>query len=128
MELVKILGIGLIASIAILVVKQIKPEIAMVITIASSLIILLLLVEMLASVTQVFDVLVLKTGIDRELFSSILKIIGIGYITEFSANICIDTGNTSIADKILLAGKVVILVLSLPIITSLVNIIVEIMP
>lgn len=128
MELVKILGIGLIASIAILVVKQIKPEVAMVITIASSLIILLLLLEMLASVTQVFDVLVLKTGIDKDLFSSILKIIGIGYITEFSANICIDSGSASIADKILLAGKVVILVLSLPIITSLVNIIVEIMP
>jgi len=128
MELIKILGIGLIASIAILVVKQIKPEVAMVITIASSLIILLLLVEMLASVTQIFDILVLKTGIDKDLFSSILKIIGIGYITEFSANICVDSGSSSIGDKILLAGKVVILVLSLPIITSLINIIVEIMP
>jgi stage III sporulation protein AD len=83
---------------------------------------------MLASVTQIFDILVLKTGIDKDLFSSILKIIGIGYITEFSANICVDSGSSSIGDKILLAGKVVILVLSLPIITSLINIIVEIMP
>lgn len=128
MELVKIIGIALIASIAILVVKQIKPEIAVVITIATSLIILLMLVEMLSTVTQIFDVIVTKTGIDKELFSSILKIIGIGYITEFAANICIDSGNNTIADKILLSGKIVILVLAMPIITSLLDIIVGIMP
>ena len=128
MELIKIIGVGLITSIAILVVKQIKPEIAVVITITGSLVMLLMLVEMLASVTQVFDILVNKTGIDKELFTSILKIIGIGYITEFASNICIDSGNTTISDKILLAGKIVILVLALPIITALVDIIVSIMP
>ena len=128
MELIKIIGVGLITSIAILVVKQVKPEIAIVITITGSLVMLLMLVEMLSSITGVFDILVNKTGIDKELFTSILKIIGIGYITEFSSNICIDSGNTTISDKILLAGKITILVLALPIITALVDIIVSIMP
>jgi stage III sporulation protein AD len=128
MELIKIIGVGLITSVAILVVKQVKPEIAIVITITGSLVIILMLLEMLSSVTQVFDMLVNKTGIDKALFSSILKIIGVGYLTEFSANICIDSGNKTIADKILLAGKVVILVMALPIITALVDIIVGIMP
>jgi stage III sporulation protein AD len=128
MELIKIIGVGLITSIAILVVKQVKPEIAIVITITGSLVMLLMLVEMLSAITSVFDILVNKTGIDKELFTSILKIIGIGYITEFSSNICIDSGNTTISDKILLAGKIAILVLALPIITALVDIIVSIMP
>ena len=128
MELIKIIGVELITSIAILVVKQVKPEIAIVITITGSLVMLLMLVEMLSSITGVFDILVNKTGIDKELFTSILKIIGIGYITEFSSNICIDSGNTTISDKILLAGKITILVLALPIITALVDIIVSIMP
>ncbi len=128
MELIKIIGIGLITSIAVLVVKQVKPEIAIIITITGSLIMLLMLVEMLTSVMSVFDLLVTKTGIDKQLFSSILKIIGVGYITEFSANICSDTGNSSIADKILLSGKVIILVLALPIITALIDIVVGIMP
>jgi stage III sporulation protein AD len=127
-ELIKIIGIGLITSIAVLVVKQVKPEIAIIITITGSLIMLLMLVEMLTSVMSVFDLLVTKTGIDKQLFSSILKIIGVGYITEFSANICSDTGNSSIADKILLSGKVIILVLALPIITALIDIVVGIMP
>ena len=128
MELIKIIGVGLITSIAILVVKQVKPEIAIIITITGSLVMLLMLVEMLSAITGVFDILVNKTGIDKELFTSILKIIGIGYITEFSSNICIDSGNTTISDKILLAGKITILVLALPIITALVDIIVSIMP
>lgn len=128
MELIKIIGVGLITSIAILVVKQVKPEIAIVITITGSLVMLLMLVEMLSAITGVFDILVNKTGIDKQLFTSILKIIGIGYITEFSSNICIDSGNTTISDKILLAGKITILVLALPIITALVDIIVSIMP
>ena len=119
---------GLITSIVNLVVKQVKPEIAIVITITGSLVMLLMLVEMLSAITGVFDILVNKTGIDKELFTSILKIIGIGYITEFSSNICIDSGNTTILDKILLLGKITILVLALPIITALVDIIVSIMP
>jgi len=128
MELIKIIGVGLVAAIAIIVVKQVKPEIAMIIAIASSLVILLLLIEMLSSVTQIFEVLVNKTGINKDLFTSVLKMIGIGYITDFSANICVDSGNNAIADKIILAGKITILVLALPIISSLIDIIVGIMP
>lgn len=128
MELLKIIGIGLITSVAILVVKQVKPEVAILVTITGSIIILFMLVEMLASVTQIFELIVNKTGLDKELFTSILKIIGIGYITEFGANICTDSGNSSIADKILLAGKIAILVLALPILTALIDIIVGIMP
>ena len=128
MELIKIIGVGLVAAIAIIVVKQVKPELAIIIAIASSLVILLLLIEMLSSVTQIFEVLVNKTGINKDLFTSVLKMIGIGYITDFSANICVDSGNNAIADKILLAGKITILVLALPIISSLIDIIVGIMP
>ena len=128
MEFIKIIGIGLITSIAVLVVKQVKPEVAILVTITGSIVMLLMLVEMLASVINVFDMLVNKTGLDKKLFSSVLKIIGVGYITEFSANICADAGSKSIADKILLSGKIIILVLALPIITSLVDIVIGIMP
>lgn len=128
MELIKIIGIGLITSIAVLIVKQVKPEVAIIVSITGSIVMLLMLVDMLASIIDVFGVLVNKTGLDKQLFASVLKIIGVGYITEFSANVCSDTGNKSIADKILLSGKVIILVLALPIITALIDIIVGIMP
>jgi stage III sporulation protein AD len=128
LELVKIIGIGLITSLSAIIVKQIKPEVAILITISGSIIIILMLMESLVSMINVFDMLIKKTNIDRQLFASVLKIIGVGYLTEFSANICQDTGNSSIADKIMLSGKVIILILALPIITALVDIIVGIMP
>ena len=66
--------------------------------------------------------------IERGIFSSILKIIGIGYLTEFANGICVDSGAKSIGDKLQFAGKVVILLLALPILENLIEIIAEILP
>jgi len=128
MEIIKIIGIGIVTSVCVLVVKQIKPEIAVVLGIAGSLIIVIMVINMLAEVLDVFNLIVDKTGISKELFTAILKIIGVGYITEFGANVCLDSGSANIADKVLLGGKIVIMVLALPIITSLIEIIVSILP
>ena len=59
------------------------------------------------------------------MFKTLLKIIGVGYLVEFSAGVCIDSGNSSIADKIVLAGKVLIFSLSIPIISNLFNMIMD---
>ena len=64
-----------------------------------------------------------KTGIDNEMFKILLKIIGIGYLIEFSASICNDSGNSSIGDKIILAGKLLIFGISIPLISNLFNMI-----
>ena len=49
-------------------------------------------------------------------------LIGIAYIVEFGKNICIDAGQSSIATKLEMAGKVIIVVLTIPLISSLVNV------
>ena len=54
-----------------------------------------------------------------------LKIIGIGYLVEFSANVCRDSGNSSIADKVIIAGKMMIFIISLPIITNLFDLVLD---
>ena len=83
--------------------------------------ILLYLLQYIDSVIYDIDNIITQTGINKELFIIILKIIGVGYLVEFGANICIDSGNQSIADKIILAGKVVILSVSMPVISNLLN-------
>ena len=50
--------------------------------------------------------------------------LGVGYLTEFANGICVDSGNASVGNKILIAGKVIIFCLALPIITNLLDIIV----
>ena len=123
MEIFKIIAMGIVTTIAVLVVKPTKPEIALLIGLAGSVLIFINLIDMLASVFNVFTLLVEKTGVSSELFASLLKIIGVGYLAEFSASICADSGNGSIAEKILFGGKIVILMLALPIFISILDII-----
>ena len=121
--LVKIIGIAIITTIAVLIIKQLKPELAVFVGLVGSIIIVIYIVNMIGGVLTIFDTMASKTGIDKELFLVILKIIGVGYLTEFSANLCQDAGVSSIADKIMLAGKVVIMIMALPIINNLLEIV-----
>lgn len=128
MEIFKIIGIGLATMIAVLIVRQVKPEIAVVIGLAGGITIIIMLVDSLTSILSVFETLVSKTGLSEGLFGAVLKIIGVGYLTEFAANLCNDAGSSSIADKILLAGKIIILVVALPVVSNLIDIIVGLLP
>ena len=128
MDIFKIIGVGIITAVTALIVRQIKPEVSVIITISGGIIMLLMLVQSLTTIFSAFNSIVEKSGLTSGLFSTILKIIGVGYITEFSANLCYDSGANSIADKILLAGKIVILVLAIPIVTNIIEIISGLLP
>lgn len=128
LDIFKIVGVGIITAITALIVKQIKPEVSVIITISGGIVMLLMLVESLTNIFGAFNSIVEKSGLSSGLFSTILKIIGVGYITEFSANLCSDAGASSIADKILLSGKIIILVLALPIVSNIIDIISGLLP
>lgn len=128
MEIFKIIGVGIITAITALIVRQVKPEISVIISITGGILILLLIANSLTNVFDTFSKIIEKSGLTTGLFSTILKIVGIGYITEFSASLCQDASVNSVADKILLGGKIVILVLSLPIVSNIIEIIAGLLP
>lgn len=125
MDLLKVVLLGIIVSILAVFLKQVKSEYALICVIVGSIIILAYIVNALVDVLGFFDEVINKTGINYGLFLSMLKIIGIGYLVEFSASVCRDSGNNSIADKVILAGKIMIFVTSMPIISSLFNMVVD---
>lgn len=127
-ELLKIIGVGLVTLIAYIILKPLKPELSVFISVIGVCIILMFCIDGLVGVIETMTQFVNKTGIDTELFACVLKIVGVGYIAEFASNLCTTAGNSSIADAISLAGKITILVLSLPILTNLINLIIEILP
>jgi stage III sporulation protein AD len=128
LDIIKILAIALITCIATIIVKQVKPDFANLVTLAGGIVVLLMLVDYINQVFDVLKLLVDKTNLSPGLFSIVLKIIGIGYLTEFTANICNDSGSSSLANKVLFAGKIVILVMSLPILINIIEIIMGILP
>lgn len=128
MEIFRIIGVGIITAITALIVRQVKPEISVIISITGGIMILLMIANSLTSVFETFGQVIEKSGLTTGLFSTILKIVGVGYVTEFSASLCQDAGVNSVADKILLGGKIVILVLALPIVSNIIEIISGLLP
>ena len=126
-ELLKILAVALITVFASILVKQTRAEIAMIISIAGSILIIVMIVDSISSVLSSFYGIFQTTGVDTTLLTPLFKIIAIGYITEFGANICLDAGASSVADKVLFAGKLVILLVALPIVTTVINMVVSLL-
>ena len=123
MELVKIIGVAFTTAIVAILLKSTKPELSFAVSVVGSLLILLFVVDMLQDTVRIFTVIANTTGIDNGLIKILLKIVGVGYLTEFSAGILADFGSSSLSDKVILGGKLLILTLALPIIESLLSLI-----
>ena len=128
MDILQIVCIGIIAVILTVTIRQHKPEIAMQVSIVAGLLIFVLIVVKLTSVIDFIKIFSRKADIDATYITILLKIVGIAYIAEFGAEVCKDAGESSIASKIELAGKVTIVILAVPIITSLLDLVVKLMP
>ncbi|MBE5757380.1 MAG: stage III sporulation protein AD [Clostridiales bacterium] len=127
MELIKVVFIGIVVSVVSVILKQIKPEYSLFAIIIGGIIILVYIINSFTNIFSFFSEVVNKTGIDGNLFKILLKIIGIGYLVEFSVGICNDSGHSSIGDKVALAGKILIFIVSMPIVANLFNIILELL-
>ncbi len=119
MEIAKICAIGLITAFCVLILREQRSEIALLAGIAGGCLILLSLVDYFTQIFATLSNIAQKTGIPSSVYKTVLKIISVGYITDFSAGIVEDTGQKALSEKIILGGKVIILVLSLPILTLL---------
>ena len=121
MEIVKIIGIAFVTSICSILIKSSKPELSFAVITAGVLVILMQIFSNISKISNVFIEITSLTGIENELLKLLLKLVSIGYLTEISAGILIDFGNVSLADKVVLGGKLTIILLSLPVIKTLLN-------
>lgn len=128
MDIVKIIGVGLIAVIIIAVVKQYKPEFVMYVSLMAGAIILFLVIDKIAGIVNLLTTLSKKNGMNAEYLSILLKITGIAILTEFAVSICKDSGENAIASKVDFGGKVIVISMSIPIISALMETILKIIP
>lgn len=123
MDIMKVSMLAIVIVFAITFTKQIKPELAIMITIVGSVVLLSYVLGVFNSIVVFYNQLIAKTNINSMYFSILLKAIGIGYLVEFASGVCRDSGNSSIGDKVVLLGKISILSLSIPILQSIISII-----
>jgi len=128
MEIVQIVGLGFVVTLLILIIRTQKPEIAVQLSLALATIIFLLVLAKINVVIGLFRDLADKANVSQMYLNTILKIIGIAYITEFGAQVCRDAGEGAVAGKIEFAGKVLVMVLAIPIIALVLETIVKLLP
>ena len=122
MDVFKIVGIAIVALVLVITLKQDKKEIALILSIVAGILILSFSIGPLANIVEMLEGLINKSGISSKYLEIILKITAIAYIIEFTKNICVDAGETAIATKVEIAGKIIVVTLSMPVILSVVEV------
>lgn len=128
MDIIKIIGIGLISLIVIIIIKQYRPEFTVYVSLIAGALILVLVLDKMSGVINLLTNLANKTSINKDFIFLLIKITGIAFLTEFAVSICKDAGESAIATKIDMGGKVMIIAISIPIISSLLETIIKVLP
>ena len=128
MEIVQIVGIAFVATFIAMILKQYRPEFSIYISVIAGILIFSIVVVKLSSVVEIIKTLSSKLGTNMQFFSLLIKITGIAYLSEFATNICKDSGETAIASKVELAGRIIIIAMSVPILGALIDVVTNILP
>lgn len=127
MEIVKIVAIGIIVCLSASLLKSVGSQFSLIVVIAGSITLLLYILNYFTQIFSLFNSIVEKAGINASIFGTLIKIMGVGYLVEFGASVCADSGYSSVGDKVILGGKIVIFTMALPIITNLFNLLLELL-
>lgn len=128
MSIMQVVAIAVVAAILILVIRQEKPELAFQVSLAAGLIIFVLIVWKVVDIINVLERLAVRADLNMVFLGTLMRIIGIAYIAEFGTQICKDAGQSALAFKVELAGKLLILVLAVPIITTILDTVSRLLP
>ncbi|MFD2618338.1 stage III sporulation protein AD [Terrilactibacillus laevilacticus] len=120
-DILQIVGLGLVATFIVLILKEQKPSFAFLLSIFVGALIFLYLIDQIKLVMDMLIEIASSAHLNNVYVETILKIIGIAYIAEFGAQITRDAGEGALASKIELAGKVLILVLAIPIMKAVIQ-------
>ncbi len=126
MEIFKIAALGLSGAVLAVFIKNQRAEFALSVSLLSAVIIFAMVLPYLQHLIKMFSEISSKIGLSESYIGLILKVIGIAYAAQFAAELCRDAGECAIATKIELAGKVIIMTLSMPAIYNLLEVVNEI--
>lgn len=127
MEILKIIGIGFASLIITIILKEYKKEYAIYSSLIGGAIIILLSMDTLKEIINFIKKLSID-GYNYEFINLLLKVTGIAILTEYAVNICKDTGENSIANKIDFGGKIIIISLSIPVISNSLSTLTRLLP
>ena len=114
MEVLPFAGLGIIAALVCVMLRQLRPEYAMLLSVAAGVFILLALVPGILQIIEQIQSMTARANVPDEYIGILLKAVGICFVTQISCDTCKDAGENAISAKIEMAGKIAVLIISLP--------------
>ena len=127
MTIVRIVGIAVLSVAALMLVRAYKPELALPVSIAAGLTLLFLVLDGVTGIRSFIDGVVQRYGLDSEYIKVMFKVIGIAYLAQFASQLCRDSGEGAVAAKVELAGRILIITVSLPAVAAVLELISSLM-
>jgi stage III sporulation protein AD len=124
----QVVALGLMVAVFAVLLRRERPEMALILTLGFGVIVFLMVLDKLGAIITVFQDVTQRAQVDELYLATLLKILGIAYIAEFGAQVCRDSGEGTVANKIELAGKVLIMILALPIFAAILEAIMRLLP
>lgn len=128
MDIAQVLAFAVVVVVLVVTVRRERPEMAVLISIIAGVVILIKVLSPLGEAVGALTDLAVKAQVERYYLDTVLRIVGIAYLAEFGAQVCRDAGEGSLAGKVELAGKVLIVVLAVPVIGAVVQVVLRLLP
>ena len=119
MEIFRIAAIALVTMFCVLMLRNVERELALAVPLAGGIIVLLSVIDYFSDIFSVISSIAKRAGLATSVVTLLFKVVAVGYIAEFSASLIEDAGLNSLADKVTLGGKLIIVAASLPVIVQL---------
>lgn len=127
MEIIKIVAFAFLSLFIVMIFKDRRNDLAVQVSIVAGVIIFIFMLTKITVVLEFIQKLAADANIDAVYLTTVFKILGIAYLATFSSEICRDAGENSLASKVEFSGKILILVLAIPILMAVLQSILKIM-
>lgn len=128
MDIVPIVFLAIIGVVLLIILRQSRPEMALVLSILLGVLIFATVIPKIGMIVATLGSIASKADVGSLHLETLLKIVGVAYIAEFGAQVCRDAQEGAIASKVELAGKVIIMALSIPIVLVILDSVLQLLP
>lgn len=128
MDIARVVAFAFISVVLIVVLRQERPEMAMLVGAAAGAILVLQMLVPLGQAVAALSDMAARAKVERFYLDTVLRVIGVAYLAEFGSQMCRDAGERALASKVELAGKALIMVLAVPVVIAVVEVVLRLLP
>ena len=123
MNIITICGAAIVTAVLAVMLRSQSPHSAMLLSVAAGAIIILSLLKYLPGTLSGIQSVLADGGIDTADIAILLKVMGICFVTEFTCDCVTEAGLLSLSTNISFAGKILVLLTSLPLFQNIITVI-----